>query len=75
MAQKHTTGSFAKRKRNQKPKPGLTAQVILYFGLFLLIFSLLYMALNLDKADTILSTWLLFFIAGLALMAVSRFFK
>lgn len=75
MAHHQKTGSFTKRNQHQKPKPGLTAQVLLYFGLFLLLFSILYLLLNRTNADSIMSSLLPFIIAGAVLVVVSQVMK
>ncbi|MBK8086539.1 MAG: hypothetical protein IPK31_00280 [Chitinophagaceae bacterium] len=75
MAHHQKTGSFAKRNQHQKPKPGLTSQVLLYFGLILLLFSILYLLLNRTNADSMISTLLPFLVTGAVLVVISQVIK
>ena len=75
MPHQQKTGSFAKRNQHQKPKPGLTSQVLLYFGLILLLFSILYLLLNRANADSIMGSLLPFLIGGAALVVISQVMK
>lgn len=72
MAHHQKTGSFAKRIQHQKQQQGLTARVLLYFGLIILLFSMLYLLVNFTNTDSIISSWLPFMISGLALVVVSQ---
>lgn len=75
MAHHQKAGSFAKRNQHQKPKPGLTAQVLLYFGLILLLFSILYLLLNRANADSIINSLIPFLVAGAVLVVISQVMK
>lgn len=48
---------------------------VFYTGVSILIFALIYMLLNLDKADSIVMIWLPFMIAGSVLVFMSLIMK
>ncbi len=75
MAHHQKAGSFAKRNQHAKPKQGLTAQVLFYFGLILLLFSALYLLLNRSNAESIISSLIPFLVAGAALVVISQVMK
>ena len=75
MLQHEKRGSFAKRNQHSKPPANLTAQVILYFGLIILVCSILYLAFNFSMADSVISSLLPFMISGSALIVISQIIR
>lgn len=53
-------------------RPSFITDIILFLGVVLLIFTLLFMILNFDEADSIIMIWLPFMIAGTILVFVSQ---
>jgi hypothetical protein len=69
-----------KRDSKHSRVESIISKLILYLGLIILISALIYMIVNLDKADLIISLWLPFIIAGVFLVFLSqmiiwRFFR
>ena len=67
----------------EKPKPGakrnrttsIVSNTMLYLGVIILIASLIYMIVNLNRAEAILGIWIIFMMSGLFLIVVSHLVK
>jgi hypothetical protein len=57
-----------KRTEQVSKKNSLIVKIMLYSGIIILISALGYMIGNLDKADSIISSWLPFMLAGTLLV-------
>ncbi len=64
-----------KRYSKDARRLSITSQSILYLGVVILILSLMYMIANLAKADTIISIWLPFMIAGVFMVFMSQLIR
>lgn len=75
MLQKGFIRRNLKREKRKKKSIALASKTSLYFGILLIIASLIFMMFNLDKADALMSIWLPFIIAGVLLVFVSQLIK
>ncbi len=67
------TRSEPKHKRSRTTS--MVTNTTLYLGVIILIASLIYMIVNLDRAEAILEIWIIFMMAGLFLVVVSHLLK
>lgn len=74
MLQKGFIKENLKREKRKKKSIALVGKTSLYFGILLVIASLIFMIFNLDRADALMSIWP-FIIAGVILVFVSQFIK
>ena len=63
------------RSGKHKTSINTTSNIYLYAGLFVLISSLIYMIINIARADPVVMLWFPFMLAGIALVFVSELTK
>ncbi len=70
---------FLKKKKQADPKPNrfisIASSTMLYLGVIILITSLIYMLVNLDRSEAIIGIWIIFLLAGLFLVVMSHMLK
>lgn len=75
MIQKGFLTKVTKRNLKDTRYVSIASQSILYLGIVILISALIYMISNFAKADSIISIWLPFMIAGVFLVFMSQLIK
>jgi len=68
-----STRSEPRHKRNRTTS--MVSTTMLYLGVIILIASLIYMIVNINRAEAILGIWIIFMMAGLFLVVVSHLVK
>ncbi|MFP4690759.1 MAG: hypothetical protein ACLFMU_02490 [Bacteroidales bacterium] len=53
----------------------IVSNTMLYLGVIILIASMIYMIVNINRAEAILSIWIIFMMSGLFLVVVSHLVK
>lgn len=71
MMQKRFSIKREQRDSKDTSYSSIASNLLLYFGVVVLIIVLLYMIANIAKADTIISIWLPFMIAGVFMVFMS----
>ncbi len=70
---------FFKSKKQSEPKPNRSiktaSNIMLYLGVIILITSLIYLLVSIEKVDFIFVTWMVFMLAGLFLVVMSHMIK
>ncbi len=70
---------FFRSKKQSEPKPGrsikMASNIILYLGVIILVTSLIYILVNIDKIDAVFVVWMIFMMAGLFLVVMSHMIK
>ncbi len=70
---------FFKRKKHSEPKPNrsikMASNIMLYLGVIILLASLIYLLVNIDKADAIIVVWMVFMLTGLFLVVMSHMIR
>ncbi len=75
MIQKGVLNRNNKRDSKNTRQFAFASNLMLYFGVVILIAALIYMITNFAKADMIISIWLPFLIAGVFMIFMSRLIK
>ncbi len=75
MLQKGFIKENLKREKRKKKSTALASKTSLYFGILLILASLIFMMFNLDRAGALMSIWLPFIIVGVILVFVSQLIK
>lgn len=75
MIQKGFLTKKTKRDSKDTRYGSIASKSILYLGIVILISALIYMIANFAKADTIISIWLPFMIAGVFLVFMSQMIR
>jgi len=70
---------FLRRKTKTDPKSGhiksVASNTMLFLGVIILITSLIYMLVNLDRAESVIGVWVIFMMIGLFLVVMSHMIK
>ena len=75
MIQKGFLKTQRKTDLNNNRFFSIVSKLMLYLGIFIMISALIYMIVNMTKADSIISVWLPFMIAGVFLVFMSQLIK
>ncbi len=67
--------SRRRRGATETRNVSMASKMLITLGVLISVFSLSYMLINFDKADSIINIWLPFMIAGLALVFLSGLIK
>jgi hypothetical protein len=72
MINKGFLASHLRKNSGSYKRSSIITNTILLIGIAVLIFSLLFLIISLDKADSIIMIWLPFMISGVVLVFVSQ---
>lgn len=75
MLKKGFLSDQRRRSHGERRAASPLTSAMLYLGMLVLIVSLVYILLNLERADEIVNYWLVFVFVGLFLVVVSQFIK
>ncbi len=70
---------FLRSNKQSEPKPKrsirLASNIMLCFGVIIIITSLIYLLLSFNNVDALIALWLVFMMAGLFLVVMSHMIK